>query len=204
MVTSTTPLFRPTRGTYGWCRAVHRLRSPQSLVDPAARWRHCAPLHSARVFGCYDGLGVGVLGEAFEAVLDAQAGLLMSAEGNVGREAVDLVDPDSTRLDLLCDSAGEGDVLTPDRRGKAIFGVVGAGDDILDIVELEQRQHRSERLLDHYPAFFGRIVDDRDRHEIALALGDSAAGEEGQSLGVRVREQLLQLLELHLVLNGPQ
>src|SRR6185437_5753845 len=72
-----------------------------------------------------DGLDFGVGMERLMAHLAAPAGLLVSAERQCRVEHVVAVDPDGPGPELLGQSVGLGDVLSPDAGPEAVFGVVG-------------------------------------------------------------------------------
>src|SRR5689334_10375648 len=86
-----------------------------------------------------DRLSVHIGFDALPAALVAPAGLLVAAEGQrlVGRQRA--VDPDQARLDALGQAMRTADVLGPDGRRQAIFGVVGPAEDFLLLVEGDHR-----------------------------------------------------------------
>lgn len=76
---------------------------------------------------CHDGLHIGIFRKTFRRVLDAEPGLFRAAKGDIGRKAVDLVDPHRARFNPLVDRLDLRHISGPDRGGKAVFGIVLIG-----------------------------------------------------------------------------
>ena len=74
------------------------------------------------------------------------------------------------------------------RGGQAVDRVVGARDRLVDVVELDRREHRAEDLLARDRHLGRDVVEDRRLHEVALAgadVGALAAGDERRAFLLR-------------------
>ena len=69
----------------------------------------------------------------------APAGLLVSAEGQRGVEHVIAIDPHSSGAQLGSDAVRFLNVTRPNARGQSINGIVGFGNQIVQIAEREWR-----------------------------------------------------------------
>src|SRR3546814_5962005 len=88
------------------------------------------------------------------------------------------VDPDGSARDALSDRERLVLVAAPDRAAETIFAGIGARDDIVEVVELDQRQDGAELLFLDDAAVLGRIVEDGDRDEITGHIGRLAADKK--------------------------
>ena len=105
-----------------------------------------------------DGLGLQVVVQALRAKLATQAALLEATEGfgrivhygttqsqhtqqrvRGGRLTVEAVDPNGSCLQLAGDVVRLGDVLGPYTGSKAVFGIVGPGNDFINFLEGHDR-----------------------------------------------------------------
>ena len=84
-----------------------------------------------------DALLLGVLIQDIPAVFPSDAGLLVSAEGNLHWLGLICVDPEHPGLDRGSDTMGAGKVFRDDSTGKAIVGIIGALDDFVLRVEFQ-------------------------------------------------------------------
>lgn len=96
-------------------------------------------------------------------------------------------------------------VLTPDASTKTGIAVVGTVDDLLLIRVRLDGKNKTELLLLDDLAVVGRVVDDGGLEpEAVLRLDISAASNEVVALVLAVLEESLDLLVLHLVLDGTE
>lgn len=96
-----------------------------------------------------NGLVLCVVGQSSLAELSADAGLLVTTEGELVVEHVVAVDPDGTGSERVGDAEGGVEVLGVDGGGKTVRGVVSELDDILLILELGDGTDGAEDLLLH-------------------------------------------------------
>src|SRR3546814_1928932 len=85
--------------------------------------------------------------------------LLHAAEGRRRGEMLGFVDPDGSARDALSDRERLVLVAAPDRAAETIFAGIGARDDIVEVVELDQRQDGAELLFLDDAAVLGRVVE---------------------------------------------
>ena len=179
------------RGTRRYCAAPARTEVQQSatrsihpdlLVASTSPNPSPQPPSSPYMIEIHpDALHLRVVLERVHAHLAAEAALLVAAERR--RRVVDVVgvDPDRAGLELARDVVRLLDVLRPDRGGQAVARVVGARDRLVDVGELDRRQHRPEDLLARDRHLRRDAVEHRRLEEVALAgadVGARAAGDE--------------------------
>lgn len=152
-----------------------------------------------------DDVRVAVSLEALSAPLATDATLLVATEDSLGSRLLEGVDEDGAGLEALGDLLGVGDVLAPDTGTKTGVGVVGALDDLLLIGPGLGGDDGAEGLLGDDAAVVGGVVDDGRLDEEALLGGGSfLADGELVALLAGILEELLDLLVLHLVLDGAE
>jgi hypothetical protein len=152
-----------------------------------------------------DDVRVAVGLDALSAPLATDTALLVATEDGLRGGLLERVDKDGAGLETLGDLLGVGDVLAPDTGTEAGLGVVGALDDLLLVGPGLGGHDGAEGLLGDDAAVVGRVVDDGGLDEVALALGGGVLAD-GELVAVLlgVREELLDLLVLHLVLDGAE
>ena len=93
-----------------------------------------------------DGLDLEVFLEAEQPVFAAVAGPFVAAERGMGvpRRGVDV---DLARADAQGDAAGLREIGTVDVTAKAVFGVVGNRNGLVDVIIGNDDQHRPEDFL---------------------------------------------------------
>src|SRR5208337_429734 len=123
------------------------------------------------------GLELGVAVERLLAQFAAEAAPLEPAEGGGGVEDVIAVDPEGPRADAIGDGVRLADVAGPDCGGQAVLGRVPPVDDLIDVVELQDRQDRPEDLLAGDRHAIRDVVEDRRLDEEALVAETRAAGD---------------------------
>lgn len=115
------------------------------------------------------------------------------------------VDEDASGLQTESNTLGGLLVLTPDASTKTGIAVVGTVDDLLLVRVRLDRKNKTELLFLDDLAVVGRVVDDGGlKPETVLRLDISAAGDEVVALVLAVLEESLDLLVLHLVLDGAE
>src|SRR5271156_372223 len=92
-----------------------------------------------------DGLRLGVLVQSLSAVLAADAGPLVAAEGSLDRRTA--VDFYGARADLQCHLEGASGVGGPDGPGQAVPRIVGDADRVIVGVVADDHSDRAEDLL---------------------------------------------------------
>src|SRR6266508_2442174 len=123
------------------------------------------------------GLHLGVAVERLLAQLAAEAAPLEPAERSGGVEDIVAVDPEGPRADAVGDGVRLADVAGPDGGGQAVLGRVPPVDDLIDVVELQDRQDRPEDLLAGDRHAIRDVVEDRRLDEEALVAETRAAGD---------------------------
>lgn len=115
------------------------------------------------------------------------------------------VDPDTASLQTESDTLGGLLILTPDASTKTSVAVVGTGNDLLLIrVRLDRNNKTKLFFLDDL-AVVGRVVDDGGLKPVTILLLDiTTASNEVVALVLAVLEESLDLLVLHLVLDGTE
>src|SRR5665213_4420007 len=104
------------------------------------------------------------------AVLAAETGLLVAAEGHGLIHVTVAVHPDRSRAHLWYQAMDGTDVPAPDAGCQAVRGVIGHGRNLLQVIEALCHQHRSKDLLAHHRHVRAYIGNDRGLHVIAVAL----------------------------------
>src|SRR5215207_1473310 len=148
------------------------------------------------------GLDLGVLLEAFDAVLTSDTAGLVAAEGCVGSVGDAAVDADGAGAELTTDRqrpllVGGGDVAA-----EAVLVVVGHADGFVVTVERDDDEHGAEDLLARDRHVVGDVGEQRRLHEPALVelLRTTAAGDDARTLFLAlldVAEHALALLLAH-------
>ena len=143
--------------------------------------------------------------DALSTPLATDTALLVATKDGLRGGLLEGVDENGAGLEALGDLLGVGDVLAPDTGTEAGLGVVGALDDLLLVGPGLGGHDGAEGLLSDDAAVVGRVVDDGRLDEEALALGGGVLAD-GELVAVLlgVREELLDLLVLHLVLDGAE
>src|SRR4029077_20431559 len=85
--------------------------------------------------------------ECFLPAFTADAALFHAAEGHTEVAHQPAVHPHRARVNLFRDAMGAAQVLRPDARGEAVFGVVCIADHFLFFVKRCDRNHGSEDFL---------------------------------------------------------
>lgn len=115
------------------------------------------------------------------------------------------VDPDTAGLQAKSNTLGSLLILAPDASTKTRVGIVGTVDDLFFVRVGLDRQDQAELLLLDNLAVVRRVVDNGRLDPEAIFLFNLAAtGNEVVALGLAVLEEGLDLLILHLVLDGAQ
>src|SRR3546814_4055708 len=113
------------------------------------------------------------------------------------------VDPDGSARDALSDRERLVLVAAPDRAAETIFAGIGARDDIVEVVELDQRQDGAELLFLDDAAVLGRIVEDGDRDEITGHIGRLAADKKCVAFrSEEVTSELQSLMRISFAVIG--
>jgi hypothetical protein len=149
-----------------------------------------------------DDVRVAVGLEAISAPLATDTALLVATEDGLRSGLLEGVDEDGAGLEASGDLLGVLDVLAPDTGTETGVGVVGTLDDLLLVRPGLGGDNGAERLLGDDAAVVGRVVDDGRLDEEAL-LGRGGVLADGELVAVllSVREEFLDLLVLHLVLD---
>jgi hypothetical protein len=143
--------------------------------------------------------------EAVSTPLATDARLLVTTEDGLGSGLLEGVDEDGAGFEAAGDALGVLDVLAPNTGTKTGVGVVGALDDLLLVGPGLGGDDGAEGLLGDDAAVVGRVVDDgRLDEEALLGGGGVLANSELVAVLLGVREELLDLLVLHLVLDGAE
>ena len=132
-------------------RFVHRKREAKAAKTRPARAELIAQ-HSACSYlpqADRDVLGFEIGVEPLDAQLAAQARFLHAAERALGRRRDRVVDADDARFEALGHAGGDRQVVGEDIGRQAVGRVVGGGDHVVELGEIEQRHDRGERLLGH-------------------------------------------------------
>src|SRR6202044_3267847 len=146
------------------------------VSSPVACLLHCGAATSAPA----DGLGLGVLLEALDAVLPPDAAVLVAAVGRVGAVPEAAVDPDGAGADLVRDghrAIARGGEHAP---GQAVLAVVGDRDGVRVVVVADDRDHRAEDLLLRDRHRVVHVGEQRRLDVVALLQVGRAAAAEGQ------------------------
>ena len=130
----------------------------------------------------------------------ADAGLLVTAEGGVGRVEVVAVGPDPAGLDAAPHAVGDVHVAAPDARAQSVEGVVGDGQGVRRVLERGHRQHRPEDFLLE-EAHFVMALEHGRLHVVAVAqfpaqFGPLSAGQAFRAFltaDIQVAEDFFQL-----------
>jgi hypothetical protein len=143
--------------------------------------------------------------EAVSAPLATDTALLVATEDSLGSRLLEGVDEDGAGLEAPGNLLGVLDVLAPHTGTKTGVGVVGTLDDLLLVGPGLGGDDGTERLLGDDTTVVGRVVNDGRLDEEAL-LGGGGVLADGELVAVLlgVREKLLDLLVLHLVLDGAE
>ena len=152
-----------------------------------------------------DDVRVAVGLDALSAPLATDTALLVTTEDGLRSGLLEGVDEDGAGLEALGDLLSVGDVLAPDTGTKTGLSVVGALDNLLLVGPGLGGHDGAEGLLGNDAAVVGRVVDDGGLDEVALVRGGGVLAD-GELVAVLlgVGEELLDLLILHLVLNGAE
>ena len=115
------------------------------------------------------------------------------------------VDEDTAGLETESNTLGSLLILTPDTSTKTGVAVVSTVDDLVLIRVRLARNNETKLLFLDDLAVVGRVVDNgRLEPEALLLLDISTAGNEVVALVLAVLEESLDLLVLHLVLDGAE
>ncbi len=113
-----------------------------------------------------------------------------------------LVHPGGADFQARGDCGGAGRVATPHRAGQAKAGVVGARDGVLDIAELQHREHRAELFLGDEAIGLGEARHHRRRDEVSTRGGRGALDQRSMPRGIGL--QFAHALVLAPVLDRTQ
>ncbi len=97
-------------------------------------------------------LGLGKKAERFFAAFATDAALFHPAEGDAQVAHQPAIHPNRAGVNLLRDAMGAAEVLRPNARGEAVFGVVGVADNFVFLVEGRDRDDGSKNLFAINPA----------------------------------------------------
>jgi hypothetical protein len=152
-----------------------------------------------------DDVRVAVGLEAISAPLATNTALLVTTEDGLRSGLLEGVDENGASFEASGDLLGVLDILAPDTGTKTGVGVVGTLNDLLLVRPGLGGNDGAERLLGDDAAVVGRVVDDGRLDEEALLSGGGVLAD-GELVAVLlgVREELLDLLVLHLVLDGAE
>jgi len=152
-----------------------------------------------------DDVRVAVGLDAVGAPLATDTGLLVATEDGLGSGLLEGVDEDGAGFEAAGDALGVLDVLAPNTGTETGVGVVGALDDLLLVGPRLGGHDGAEGLFGDDAAVVRRVVDNsRLDKEALLGRGGVLANSELVAVLLGVREELLDLLVLHLVLNGAE
>src|SRR5210317_1213237 len=93
-----------------------------------------------------DLLGLEIRVERVPPELAPHAALLVATPQRLTRRRLAVVDPHDARSDTTRGVERQVDVAGPNRRGQAVFGVVGLTDHLVRVLESEDGGHRTEDL----------------------------------------------------------
>src|SRR6185437_14517024 len=137
---------------------------------------------SALLDGHAHRLELGVHLDAGAALLAAEAGLLVAAEGHAGIDHGMAIHPHRAGLDLRYQPLYRAQVVRPDAGGQAVGGVVGPGGDLIEVIEALGDDHGTEDLLAN-DLHVGLHVHDHCRLDVvAFVRRRIAAGHDGRPL----------------------
>src|SRR5262249_3107570 len=128
----------------------------------SASWRRLAEVDPDR-------LGLGVVGHRLQALVAAEARLLVAAPGLGHVTLVEAIDPDHARLAVAAGADRGMQVPRPDAGGEAVDRIVGDLDRLVDAAEGNDGADRPEDLLarDPHPVV---DADEQRRLDIAALL----------------------------------
>ena len=126
---------------------------------------------------------------------------LAPPNGRVGHDREVLVHPRSAALELARHFRGALRIRGPHRAREAVHRGVRALDGVVDVAIGEDRQRGAELLLVDEARVFGEPRHERRRDEVAGARERRAARHAAAAVLLRVRDQLVHALELHLVVD---
>lgn len=139
------------------------------------------------------------------APLTSNTRLLVTTKDSLRRWLLPRVNKDGSGFKSSCNLRRLLDILTPHTGTETSLGVVCAGNDLLKVRPWLCRDDGAEWLFLDDARVVGRVVDDGGLDEVSLGRGDvGRADGEFVALGLTVFEESLDLLELHLVLNGAE
>jgi hypothetical protein len=148
-------------------------------------------------------LPIGVLDKPVQRILAPDARLFVAAECLVRGILMDLIYPNSARLELRSDPLGSFEIGSPHRCSETVAGVVAPLNDVLFIAPLEYWQNRAKRLLNYNPRIFRWIVDEGHGNEPPARIRIHFSAQ-GKTVAVRlaVLYEFENFLILRLVLDG--
>src|SRR3954454_21194762 len=82
-----------------------------------------------------------------DALLAADAGLLVAAERRAQEMLRHLVDPNVSRLDRCGGAVRSGEIIGPNRAGEPVFHLVDLSQHLVLVAPLEHREYRSKNLF---------------------------------------------------------